>query len=132
MGHHAEATSGVCWRLAGNKDPLLSLGILWLLATELPLTGNDVWPVVVGPERPDRAGRLGQADPDPHAGVGHKGAVVPHPGACVSPILLKRHIPDALAKVSEDVGDLRGEGKRDGEDLWILPPPTGQILPQIK
>lgn len=88
-------------RLAGGWR-----GILWLLAAKLPLIGNYVGQVVVGPKRPDQAGGLGQADPDPHAGVGHKGAIVPHPGACVSPILLKRHVSDALAKVGEDVRDL--------------------------
>lgn len=71
-----------------------------------PLIDNNVWQVAVGPGRPDQAGGLGEADPDPHAGVGHKGAIVSHPRARVSPILLKRHIADALAKVGEDVGDL--------------------------
>lgn len=54
----------------------------------------------------NQTGQLGQTDPDPHTGVSHKGTVVPHPGMRVSSILLKRHIPDALAKVSEDVRDL--------------------------
>lgn len=62
--------------------------------------------------------------------MGHKGAIVPHPGACVSPILFKRHVPDALAKVGEDMGDLHREGDQEGEDLWALPPPsTDRILP---
>lgn len=58
------------------------------------------------PGSPNQTGQLGQTDPDPHTGVSHKGTVVSHPGTSVSSILLKRHIPDALAKVSEDVRDL--------------------------
>ena len=47
--------------------------------------------------------------------MGHKGAVVPHPGTRVSSILLKRHVADTLAKVGKDVGDLRGEGEGGSE-----------------
>lgn len=67
---------------------------------------NNFQQVAVQPGLLGQAGRLGWADPDPHAGVGHKGTVVSHPGTHVSPVLLKRHVADALAKVGEDVGDL--------------------------
>lgn len=53
-----------------------------------------------------QASQLGQTDPDPHSGVGHEGTIVSHPGTSVSSILLKGHIADALAKVSEDMRDL--------------------------
>ena len=85
MGHHAKAAaSGVCWKLAGNKPHGPP-------ATELSVIGNDVWQVVAGPGTPDQASGLGQVDPDPHTGMGHKGTVVPHPGACVSHTAQKTH-----------------------------------------
>lgn len=51
---------------------------------------------------------------------------------CVSPVPLKRHVADALAKAGEDMGDLSGEGEPDGEDLWTPLPPPGQRLPDTK
>ena len=71
-----------------------------------PFGFNTIREKAVCPGSPNQTGRLGQTDPDPHTGVSYKGTVVSHPGTRVSPILLKRHIPDALAKVSEDVRDL--------------------------
>lgn len=56
-----------------------------------------------------RADYLGQTNPDPHARAGHSDTVVSHPGMYVSSILFERHIPDALAKVSEDMRDLWGK-----------------------
>lgn len=125
------------WPGTGHREPppapKLSLGILWLPAIKPPLIGNDIRQMAVGPGRPNPAGGLGQADPNPHAGVCHQGAGAPRPGASVSPILLKRHVADALAKAGEDVGDLSGEGEPDGEDLWApLPPPPGQMLPDTE
>lgn len=86
-------------------------------AAKPPLIVSHAWQVTVGPGRADQAGGLGEADPYPHTGVGHQGTIVPHPGARVSPILLKRHIADALAKIGEDVGDLHEE-EQESEDLW--------------
>lgn len=75
------------------------------------------------PGSPNQAAQLGQTDPDPHTGMGHKGTIVSHPGTRVSSILLKRHIPDALAEVSEDVRDLwdrRGQSEAGGP-LFLHP-----------
>lgn len=122
------------WPGTGHRDPppTLSLGILWLPAAKPPLIGIDIRQMAVGPARADPAGGLGQADPNPHAGVWHKGARAPRPGTCVPPVLLKRHVADALAKAGEDVGDLSGEGEPDGEDLWAPLPPPGQMLPDTE
>lgn len=100
----------------GCMGPSLSTGIR-LPTAKLSLT-DDVWQTAVHSGRLAQAGRLGQADPDPHTGVGHEGAVVPYPGTRVPPILLERHVSDALAKVGEDMRHLYGEGEREVEELW--------------
>lgn len=124
VGHHVEAAaSGVHWR-AARDGPHGTPTVRWLLAgfpaAKLPLT-DDVQQMAVHSRRLDQPGWLGQADPDPHTGVGHQGAIVPHPGTRVPPILLKRHVADALAKVGEDMRHLRGEREWECEDLWALP-----------
>ena len=94
----------------GHMGPPPSTGI-WLPAAKLLLTNDDVRQMAVHSGRLGHPGWLGQADPDPHAGVGHQGTIVPDPGTCVSPILLKRHVADALAEVGEDMRHLHGEGE---------------------
>lgn len=139
VGHCAEAAeSGVRWGLARNRPqgppPTPSLGILWLPAAKPPLIGIDIRRMAVGPARADPAGGLGQADPNPHAGVCHKGARAPRPGTCVSPVLLKRHIADALAKASEDVGDLQSHmwPFAPGPSLSILSPSSVHVVAGIR
>lgn len=83
---------------------------------------NTIWEKAVCPGSPNQTGQLGQTDPDPHTGVSYKGTVVSHPGTRVSSILLKRHVPDALAKVSEDVRDLWD--RRGTERGWRTPLPS--------
>lgn len=111
----------VCHSRRATQDLLFSPDTHQLGTAKPLLVFNTIQEKAMCPGSPNQAGQLGQTDPDPHTGVGHKGTIVSHPGTSVSSILLKRHIPDALAKVSEDVRDLWDT--RGTERGWLTPLP---------